>query len=1032
MAGKETSSARQTFAMANRTSWLAKRWPSALLVASAIVLALVSAISTAIFQREQSDASKAEVASTAAATLRSRMQQTLAALGGSGAILGRGDELDRAAFSSFGRGLSVEPGVAALALEEIVQPDDRDSFERANGFEIVDQRSDGSFEASPERTVYYPVVEVSPDTKENRTILGFDIANDPVRGPVASAAMDTGDPRLSPPLELSTTGEPGFFVVTAIFERGEEPETVEQRRATTVGFVSGSYVSDELIDLVERQLPAGTRLLILDEDAVVRGDVSIAADSISEQVDIGGRTWDLSVSVPGGPSIWAPMALFFAGVLLAGFVQMAISLARRREQMLEDSGRRLQADAKRAEALHDLADSLLEAHGEGDLVAAIAGCFAAPFGASRVELGVTSIDGQTIHIYRGLGTDDADALTGGAVSIDDEDLLARVIRARAAVFEERSGPVSRSGVPLSTDAGPLGAIVLAFDHVRVLDRSDRSLMMELAALGARAIEQGRLFTALEEARTQAERARARVEAQQRLSVQISRAATAEAAADIVLRRVISVTSSLAGGVTLAHEDGYLEFVAVRGVAGDDPTRMPQLALDDRTASSHTFRTGKETLAGTADEFRSRFPDGYAISGGEGRGVWALPLVAQGMPIGAIALTLDSGNLPSDDDRAAVRALAAQVAQALRRARRSDQTREAAEELQRAMLPAELPEVPGAVVTGLYRSATQILEVGGDWYDAVETRDGALMVAVGDVVGRGVSAAATMGQLRVAWRALAQLSVGPGALLTALDRFSRDLPGAEVTTVACAELEMETGTLRYACAGHLPPLLLDRTGRARLLEDGRSMPLSISDGLDRAQAEITMAIGDTLVLYSDGLVERRGETLDEGLERLRSTAERVRGSGGELGDELAAALIDEGRSVDDVAILTLRLLPTFRRLLGNANELAPTRAAVREWMHEQRASEEMIEEMVMASGEALANAIEHAHPPDPIEVRGWSDHEHITLRITDHGTWVNGEPNTDRGFGLPIMRALMDDVHLETDEHGTRVELRRAIDELRRD
>ena len=1031
MAG-QTPSARQAFPVENRSSWLAKRWPSALLVASLIVLALVSAVSTAIFQRERDDSSKAEIATTTVGTLRSTMQQTLTALDGAGAVVGRRGDLDLAAFSSFGRGLSVEPGVSALALEEIVFSQERADFERRTGNSIVDRRTDGSFQTSPDRAVYYPVVAVSPESPATRAILGFDIANDPVRGPVTRAAMETGEPRLSPPLELSTTGEPGLFVVTAVFGRGLPIATIAERRRSVVGFVSGAYVIEELIGLVERQLPLGTTLAIVDDGAVVRGDTSMAGDPITRQLEIGGRTWTLSVFVPGGPSIWAPIALLLAGLLLAGFVQVAISLARRREQMLEDSGRRLRAEAKRAEALRDLADALLEAEGERSLVAAIVRCSGAPFEAVDVELGVIAADGRTIHVIRGNGTDPPGS-TEDVVPIDDDTLVARVSRAGVPVFEERTGPSSRSAVPLAADAGPLGAMALGFDRARALDRSDRALMTDLAALGARALQQARLFGALEDARAeaegsraQAERARSRVEAQRRLSVQISRAVTADEAADIVLRRAISVTSSLAGGVTLAHEDGYLEFVAVRGVAGDDPTRMPQLALDDRTASSYAFRTGKESLATTPEEFRARFPGGYAISGGEGRGIWALPLLASGVPIGAIALTLDCENLPSEDDRSAVRSLAAQVALALRRARASDQTREAAEELQRAMLPAQLPQVPGATVRGLYRSATQILEVGGDWYDAVETREDALMVAVGDVVGRGVSAAATMGQLRVAWRALAQLSVGPGALLSALDRFSRDLPGAEVTTVVCAELEMATGRLRYACAGHLPPLLVDRSGRARLLEEGRSMPLSVSDGRVRSEAEITLETGDTVVLYSDGLVERRDETLDEGLERLRSTAARLHGSPGELDEELAAALIDQGRSVDDVAILTLTLLPTFRRSLDTTSELAPTRAAVRAWMQEQHASEAMIEEMVVASGEALANAIEHARPTDPIEVRGWSDHEHITLRITDHGSWANGEPKVDRGFGLAIMRALSDDVHVETSEDGTRVELRRAF------
>ena len=579
--------------------------------------------------------------------------------------------------------------------------------------------------------------------------------------------------------------------------------------------------------------------------------------------------------------------------------------------------------------------------------------------------------------------------------------------------------------PLRADLGAVGALSLHFDEVRDLDGDERDLLSDFASAAARALEQTRLFAEVDAARAQAERERSRVEAQRELSVRLSRAATAEEAADIVLRRAIAITSSVAGGVALAHEDGYLEFVAVRGLAGDDAERMPRFAFDDLTASTEALRSGQESFAPTAEAFLARYPDGYRVTGGPGRGVWALPLVVQGAPIGVVMLILDSERLPSEDDRSTVRALAAQVGQALRRAQTSDQTREAAEELQRAMLPVELPAVPGTAVTGLYRAATQILEVGGDWYDAVETAPDAIAVAVGDVVGRGVPAAATMGQLRVAWRALALRSEGPAVLLSSLDRFARDLPGAEVTTVACASLDVRTGQLRYACAGHLPPLVVSRAGDAGFLDEGRSVPLAVGQDAVRSEGLATLHAGDTLVLYSDGLVERRDEPMDEGLERLRRAAEQIGGPRGELADALEAALVDRDRSLDDVAILTLTLLPTFRASLTDAHDLAPLRASLRAWLDERAMPDEVAEELVMASGEALANAIEHAGSNAPVEIRGWVDESSVGLRITDRGTWMPGEPSPDRGHGLTIMRALMDEVEVHTDELGTSVELRRS-------
>ena len=159
-------------------------------------LAVASSISTAIFQRQEYQASRNEAATAAVETLRSTMRETLAGLRGAGAIVGSGGDLDLAAFASFARGLSVQPGLSALALEPVVHRDERRAFERQTGLQIVDRRSAGDFVPSPVRDFYYPVLAVVPETPETRSILGFDIGNDPVRGPVVRKALGSG-PRSS-------------------------------------------------------------------------------------------------------------------------------------------------------------------------------------------------------------------------------------------------------------------------------------------------------------------------------------------------------------------------------------------------------------------------------------------------------------------------------------------------------------------------------------------------------------------------------------------------------------------------------------------------------------------------------------------------------------------------------------------------------------------------------------------------------------------------------------------------------------------
>jgi sigma-B regulation protein RsbU (phosphoserine phosphatase) len=213
-------------------------------------------------------------------------------------------------------------------------------------------------------------------------------------------------------------------------------------------------------------------------------------------------------------------------------------------------------------------------------------------------------------------------------------------------------------------------------------------------------------------------------------------------------------------------------------------------------------------------------------------------------------------------------------QELLRARRREQ--EIALQLQRSLLSGALASSAALAVQVVYRPAQAGVEVGGDWYDAFWLDDARATVAlvVGDVVGRGIEAAAVMGQLRSAIRALAATGLGPGPLLDALDGFVARHGVGRMSTVVCARLEVTTGAVRYACAGHPPPILLAPDEPPSFLWEGRSVPLD-SVALDgpRREAAAQLRPGGTLLLYSDGLVERREQSLDVGLEDLLAAAQR---------------------------------------------------------------------------------------------------------------------------------------------------------------
>ena len=205
----------------------------------------------------------------------------------------------------------------------------------------------------------------------------------------------------------------------------------------------------------------------------------------------------------------------------------------------------------------------------------------------------------------------------------------------------------------------------------------------------------------------------------------------------------------------------------------------------------------------------------------------------------------------------------------------------------------------------YEPATGSLEVGGDWYDVIDLPDGRYGVVVGDVVGRGLHAAAVMGQLRSAGRALLLECRSPAQVLSALDRFAALVPGARVSTVFCAVIDPHDGSVYYSSAGHPPAIVVQADGTSCFLEKASSLPLAVVDDLIRPEADVVLPPKATLLLYTDGLVERRDEALDEGMARA---AEALTG-GRELPPEELAELLTKrllgNAPDDDVAFLLYR-------------------------------------------------------------------------------------------------------------------------------
>ena len=383
-----------------------------------------------------------------------------------------------------------------------------------------------------------------------------------------------------------------------------------------------------------------------------------------------------------------------------------------------------------------------------------------------------------------------------------------------------------------------------------------------------------------------------------------------------------------------------------------------------------------------------------------------------------------------EDQTLLTVLAGRLGQGLQRVHQVDQQRETALALQHAILgPAHLPH--GFAVR--YQAAARPLQVGGDWYDVVELEDGRIASIVGDCVGHGLTAATVMGQVRSACRALLFQNPSPATAFEWLDRFAARLPGAQCTTAVCAVLNPDTGELVYSSAGHPPPILVHADGTTRLLDDGHTIALGIRPHRSRPEASVTLPARATLVLYTDGLVERRRIPLDDGIASTAAFVEEGLASPlDDLANQIMSGLAPSGGYQDDVALLMYRHpAPLELEFPAHISQVPTTRMALRGWLRRVGVEPGETMKVLIAAGEAVANAIEHGHRQSPegtIRLDATALVDQVQSTITDTGSWKTPQPavNAHRGRGISLMRGLMHDVTINPDTAGTTVHLSTRI------
>ena len=384
---------------------------------------------------------------------------------------------------------------------------------------------------------------------------------------------------------------------------------------------------------------------------------------------------------------------------------------------------------------------------------------------------------------------------------------------------------------------------------------------------------------------------------QEVGGRLARALSSDDVVAALLDHLPAAVGGKGAAVGTLTDNGHLELL---GIEGRERLRPAEPSVIGQVLASGTPAWLASPLGWRGDEVADRLAaEGWAMA--------VLPLEADDVR-GLLAVSYERVHTFVDEERDLLETIGVLASRAFARGRRYDADHRAALAFQRAALPTSLPEVEALTVAARYRPASERAAVGGDWYDVIVLDEARVALLVGDVVGHGMEAAAAMGRLRTGFQMIAPLRPTAGAMVEAVRQQVTAIPNAMCSTVLCAVVDVTTGSLEWCRAGHLPPLLV-RDQRATLLDEAGLPPLGVAPELPPPVHHLDLRPGDRLVLYTDGVIERRDETIDRGFERLRLVGEDLADLGPEdFADALLEALVPAEEQRDDVALLVVRYDP----------------------------------------------------------------------------------------------------------------------------
>ena len=496
---------------------------------------------------------------------------------------------------------------------------------------------------------------------------------------------------------------------------------------------------------------------------------------------------------------------------------------------------------------------------------------------------------------------------------------------------------------------------------------------------------------------------------------------------------------------LDAEENNVRFEYAGPVPVEFRDRYHVATLDTPLVPIDVIKTGQRMVVADTLSLAARYGHVVHETANSVRACVSQPLRGQdGSVIGSLGLLWPT---PRDFDSAELEMYArtAEITQlAVGRVRSAQREHRIAVDFQEHLLDLDRGST-AAAVAAVYQPGGEAMRVGGDWYLVMPLqRPGQIAVSVGDVVGHGLSAAIVMSRLRAAVSATALTGADPDAVLSSLDRYAAAVPGARCATVSYAVIDTGqpgtadgTASISYSCAGHPYPLLVTPGRSPVFLQAGRRPPVAAWDNhLKPNTAQHELPAGSLLLFYTDGLIERPGETLDQGFERLQAAAAyRADLPVGEFCDELLDRMAPPGGYTDDVVLLALRPIHASARsfaivLPGVPTHVPEARHRLRQWLTGIGVDPRREADILLATGEAVSNAIEHGSGGDPlstVSLEAFVRADTVTATVSDTGRWSGDSSASQRslrgGRGLTMINGLADHVKTVRTAHGTRITLR---------